>query len=53
MRKISWLEVYVKPLLENKMYLYPNDFARIFLDTLIKMHSYTGRYVSSDKVKQV
>lgn len=40
-------------MLEHEMYLYPNDLAGVFLGTVIKTHSYTGRYVSSDKVKQV
>lgn len=40
MRKVVWFEIHVKCLLEIEMYLYPNDLARVFLDTSIKMHSY-------------
>lgn len=47
-KKIAWFEIYVKPLLEAQIYLYPNDLSKIFLYTLLKMRSHTGRDASSD-----
>lgn len=47
-RKIAWFEVHVKLLLETEIYLYPNDLTKVFLYTLLKMHSHTGTDVSSD-----
>lgn len=47
-RKRAWFEIYVKPPLETQIYLYPNDLSKIFLYTLLKMCSHTGRDASSD-----
>lgn len=47
-RKRAWFEIYVKPPLETQIYLYPNDLSKIFLYTLLKMRSHTGRDASSD-----
>lgn len=47
-RKTACFEICVQPLLETQIYLYPNDLAKVFFDTLLKMHSHTGRDSSSD-----
>lgn len=47
-REIAWFEVHVKLLLATEIYLYPNDLTKVFLYTLLKMHSHTGTDVSSD-----
>lgn len=47
-RKTACFEIYAEPLLETRIYLYPNDLAKVFVHTLLKMHSHTGRDASSD-----